>query len=100
VYTWEEKVRIGSQIELLTGRKTLQSWSVDESIAFYSEGQLVGFDTPLGASTLWNVQLEYLYNGRLSGWIHLNNILNQANPFLPGYNSQKFRFQMGMNYAF
>ena len=100
VYTWEEKVRIGSQIELLTGRKTLQSWSVDESVALYSEGELVGFDTPLGASTVWNVQLEYLYNGRLSGWIHLNNILNQDNPFLPGYNSQRFKFQMGMNYAF
>ncbi len=100
VYTWKEKVRIGSQIELLTGRNTLQSWSVDGAIALYSEDQLVGFETPLGATTSWNMQLEYLYNGRLSGWIHLNNILNQANPFLPGYNSQKFRFQMGMNYAF
>jgi len=100
VYTWKEKVRIGSQIELLTGRNTLQSWSVDGAIALYSEDDLVGFETPLGATTSWNMQLEYLYNGRLSGWIHLNNILNQANPFLPGYNSQKFRFQMGMNYAF
>ena len=100
VYTWEEKVRIGSQIELLTGRKTLQSWSVDGAIPVNSEEELVGYETSLGATTLWNMQLEYLYNGRLSGWIHLNNILNQANPFLPGYNSQKFRFQMGMNYAF
>ena len=93
-------MRIGSQIELLTGRNTLQSWSVEESNPLYSQGELVGFETPLGATALWNMQLEYLYNGRLSGWIHLNNLLNQANPFLPGYNSQKFRFQMGMNYAF
>lgn len=100
VYTWEEKVRIGSQIQLLTGRNTLQSWSVEESNPLYSEGDLVGFETPLRATALWDLQLEYLYNGRLSGWIRMNNLLNQANPFLPGYNSQKFRFQMGMNYAF
>ena len=100
VYTWKDKVRIGSQLELLTGRKGLQSWSDSESITIDNGDTFAGFETPLGASTQWDVQLEYLYNGRLSGWIHLQNLLNQANLFLPGYNSQKFRFQMGINYAF
>jgi hypothetical protein len=50
--------------------------------------------------TMLNIQAEYLYNARLSGWLKLNNALNQVNPFLTGYDSQGIRFQMGASYAF
>jgi hypothetical protein len=101
VYTWQEKIRLSSQLDILTGRNGLQTWATEsESTEVYNGEQWIGFETALGASTQWDIQLEYLYNGRLSGWIHLHNVLNQPNLFLPGYNSQKFRFQMGMNYAF
>jgi hypothetical protein len=100
IYTWQEKIRIASQLEVKTGRQSLQAWSTSELPPVYNGEEFVGYETSLGALTMLNVQIEYLYNGRLSGWVHLNNLLNQPNLFLPGYNSQRFRFQMGINYSF
>jgi hypothetical protein len=100
IYTWQEKIRIASQLEVKTGRQSLQAWSTSELPPVYNGEEFVGYETSLGALTMLNVQIEYVYNGRLSGWVHLNNLLNQPNLFLPGYNSQRFRFQMGINYSF
>ena len=101
VYTWKEKVRFSSQLAVQTGRLTLQSWGDADSESIYSTSDdFLGFQSELGAYAQWNAQVEYLYNGRLSGWVHFDNLLNRPNRFLPGYNSQKFRFQMGVSYAF
>jgi len=62
--------------------------------------QTLGFTTTLDNITMVNVHAEYLYSSRLSGWLKLNNVLNQANPFFTGYENQNLRFQMGASYAF
>jgi hypothetical protein len=102
-HTIKGKLRVKANLLIQTGRKGLAS--ADEGdlgtiVNVQSNGPAIGSASSMSNITMLNIQAEYLYNARLSGWLKLNNALNQVNPFLTGYDSQGIRFQMGASYAF
>jgi len=102
-HTIKDKLRLQANLAILAGRKglttTLDS-DLSSPVALQSTSELVGFAQDLSNITLINFQAEYLYNARLSGWFHVNNLLNQTNPYFTGYASQNIRFQLGASIAF
>jgi hypothetical protein len=72
----------------------------NEAVIIEATNTSIGYSAKLDNVALLNLHAEYLYNARVSGWIKLNNILNQTNPFFTGYDNQNFRFQMGASYSF
>ena len=102
VHTIKEKIRIQNQILFQSGRMGLNASNTNESIEsiFSHAGELIGYQDAMDDFLLWNLQLEYMYNARLNGWLKINNLLNRDNPLFLGYNSQGLRFQMGANLAF
>jgi hypothetical protein len=103
-HTIKDKLRLQANLSMLAGRKGLTTTAPENDlsapIALQSNNALVGFAQDLSNITLINFQAEYLYNARLSGWLHVNNLLNQANPYFSGYASQNIRFQLGASIAF
>lgn len=102
VHTIKEKIRIQNQLLFQSGRLGLNASDGQEpsETIFSNSGDLIGYEYTLDNFLMWNLQLEYIYNARLNGWLKINNILNQDNPLFLGYNSQGIRFQMGANLAF
>jgi hypothetical protein len=102
-HTIKNKLRLRANLLIQTGRAGLSSSGAEDigtPIAIRETNRIVGFATELDNIALLNLQAEYLYNARLSGWLKIDNVLNQANPFFTGYNNQNFRFQMGASYSF
>lgn len=102
-HTIKSKLRLKADLMIQTGREGLATNNptvTGTTIVVQSNGDAIGTARPMNNISMLNIQAEYLYNARLSGWLKLNNALNQANPFLTGYDSQGLRFQMGASYAF
>lgn len=102
-HTIKGKLRVKANVLIQTGRQGLASTNegdLGNIVNVQSNGSAIGYAGSMSNITMLNIQAEYLYNARLSGWLKLNNALNQVNPFLTGYDSQGIRFQMGASYAF
>ena len=102
-HTIKNKLRLRANLLIQTGRAGLSSSGAEDigtPVAIRETNRIVGFATELDNIALLDLHAEYLYNARLSGWLKINNVLNQANPFFTGYNNQNFRFQMGASYSF
>ena len=101
-HTIKNKLRLKANLLIQTGRAGLSASGADflAPIAIQETDQIVGYIDDLDNITLLDLQAEYLYNARLSGWLKINNVLNQANPFFTGYDNQSLRFQMGASYSF
>ena len=100
-HTFKDKLRLKADLLIQTGRQGLTTDSESGTpVSFQMTSQTLGFAATLDNITMVNVHAEYLYSSRLSGWLKLNNVLNQANPFFTGYENQNLRFQMGASYAF
>ena len=100
-HTFKDKLRLKADLLIQTGRQGLTTDSESGTpVSLQLTSQTLGFAATLDNITMVNVHAEYLYSSRLSGWLKLNNLLNQANPFFTGYENQNLRFQMGASYAF
>jgi len=102
-HTIKEKLRLKADLLIQSGRQGLTTndeTDLQSIVTVQSNNIALGTVRSMKDIALLNIQAEYLYNARLSGWLKLNNALNQANPFLTGYDSQGLRFQIGAIYAF
>lgn len=104
-HTIKGKLRLKANLLFQTGRlglavKAGASEEGNEAVIIEATNTSIGYSAKLDNVALLNLHAEYLYNARVSGWIRLNNILNQTNPFFTGYDNQNFRFQMGASYSF
>jgi len=89
-YTLREKLKIGTDLNFVGNRPAF-----DEALE-----KLTGNSADLPAYLDWDLELEYLYNSRLSAFISANNLLNQQYDLYLGYKAQSINVMLGFAYRF
>ncbi len=87
-YTIREKVRLGTELNYVGKRKAFaqeMNPAVQSSLPGYLDVAL---------------DVEYLYNSRLSAFVNVSNLLNQKYDMYLGYKAQSINFLMGFSYRF
>lgn len=87
-YIYREKIKVGADMKFTGSRE-----------AFVQDNNQVVSST-LPAYFLTNLQLEYLYNTRLSAFINVYNLTNSKYDVFLGYQAQKINFMLGLGYKF
>lgn len=87
-YTWKEKIKIGTEIDLIGPREAfhqLDNTELESMLPGYVNAQL---------------NLEYIYNSKISAFVKVSNLLNQQYDFYLGYRAQSINALMGFAYRF
>ncbi len=89
-YTLREKLVLGTDLRYVGPREVFVA-SLEE---------FADAESQLPAYLDWDIDLEYLYNSRLSAFIKASNLLNQDYDLYLGYKAQKINFMLGFAYRF
>src|SRR5690606_32824885 len=85
-YTLKEKIKLGADLNYV-GKREAFDQSINEEV-----------ESTLPAYLLANLQVEYLYNSRLSAYVNVLNITNSKYDMYLGYKAISINFLMGFTY--
>lgn len=87
-YTIREKIKVGTEWDYIGKREAFiqeLNQEVESTLPSYIDVSL---------------DVEYLYNSRLSAFVNVNNLLNNKYDMYLGYKAQSINFLMGFSYKF
>lgn len=99
-YTWQNKISIGADIEVVGARRaaSLSSTSLGDAVEL-GDG-LQGVQRELGAFVDANLNVEYHYTKRMSAWVTCSNLVGSRYQVWNAYPVQGFLARFGATYAF
>ncbi len=87
-YTFREKIKVATQMDFVGPRQAfdqLENQQLESMLPGYVDAQL---------------ELEYIYNSKISAFIKAANLFNSQYDFYLGYRAQSINFLMGFAYRF
>lgn len=85
-YTIKEKIKLGADLNYV-GKREAFDQSLNSEV-----------ESTLPAYLFANLQVEYLYNSRISAYVNVLNITNSKYDMYLGYKAQSINFLMGFTY--